>query len=186
LDEALRAGAKVALLQNGPNVIGAALLTLEHRGMSLEEALNTGKIRGIVAVEADIPGEWLAGIPLVAACDWRPTGTVAAAHLFLPTTSWLEMDGTFINYEGRAQRFRKVMTPGLPIKGLDKALHPPRIHRSVPPGGDLRPAWKVIAELVERLGGDPVETPFTGIWEHLRDLDPEGEGMMAMINSCNI
>jgi NADH-quinone oxidoreductase subunit G len=182
LDEALRAGAKVALLRNGPNEIGAALLTREHGGTSLEEALATGKIRGIVAVEADIPAEWLAGIPLVAACDWLPTATVAVSHIFLPATAWTEMDGTFINYEGRAQRFRKVMNPGLPIKGLDPALHPPRIHRSEAPGGDLRPSWQVIAELVRRHGGDPMETPFTGKWESLRKLDPEGEGMMVLMN----
>lgn len=168
----------MALLQNGANAVGVALLTQEHGGTSLEEALTTGKIKGIIAVEADIPGEWLAGMPLVAACDWRPTETVTAAHIFLPATAWTEMDGTFINYEGRAQRFRKVMKPGLPIKGLDPALHPPRIHRSVAPGGDLRPSWQVIAELVQRLGGDPMETPFTGKWESLRELDPEGEGMM--------
>jgi NADH-quinone oxidoreductase subunit G len=172
----------VALLQNGANAVGAALLTRGNAGTSLEEALATWKIRGIVTVEADIPGEWLAGMPLVAACDWRPTETVTAAHIFLPATAWTEMDGTFINYEGRAQRFRKVMNPGLPIKGLDPALHPPRIHRSEAPGGDLRPSWQVIAELVQRLGGDPMETPFTGKWESLRKLDPEGEGMMVLMN----
>ena len=87
------------------------------------------------------------------------------------------MDGTFINNEGRAQRFKKVMNPGLPIKGLDPALHPPRIHRSVPPGGEVRPAWRVIADIIERLGGDRIEEPFTGRWEKLRDLDAEGVGV---------
>ena len=178
IEEAIRNGAKVALLSNGPNARGAALLTREQCGTTLEEALAAGKIKGILAIESDIPDEWLAGMPLVAACDWRATGTVAAAHIFLPTTAWVEMDGTFVNYEGRAQRFRKVMNPGLPLKGLDPALHPPRMHRSVPPGGDLRPAWQVIAELVERLGGDHVATPFAGRWERLRHLDPEGEGVL--------
>ena len=176
-------GAKVVLLQNGPNAVGAAILTREQSGTSLEEALTTGKIKGILAFDADIPGEWLAGIPLVAACDWRSTEAVAAAHIFLPATAWVEMDGTFVNYEGRAQRFRKVMNPGLPIKGLDPAFHPPRIHRSVPPGGDIRPAWRVMAELIERLGGDKLEKPFTGRWELLRGLDPEGEGMMILKKS---
>jgi NADH-quinone oxidoreductase subunit G len=177
IDAAVRGGAMVALLQNAPNAVGAALMTRDHTGTSLEEALAMGKIKGVISFEADIPTEWLAGIPLVAACDWQATETVTAAHIFLPTTAWVEMDGTFVNYKGRAQRFRKVMNPGLPIKGLDPALHPPRIHRSVPPGGDLRPSWQVIAELVRRLGGDAVTTPFTGTWEHLRDLDPEGEGV---------
>ena len=171
-------GAKVAPLQSGPNAAGAALLTRERGGTSLDEALAGGKIRGVVAVEADIPHQWLSGMPLVVACDWRATETTAAAHVVLPTATWVEMDGTFVNYEGRAQRFLKVMNPGLPIQGLDPALHPPRVHRSVPPGGGLRPAWRVIADLIERLGGDPVESPFTGRWALLRDLDPEGEGIV--------
>ena len=90
------------------------------------------------------------------------------------------MDGTFVNYEGRAQRFTKVMNPGLPITGLDPALHPPRVHRSVAPGGDPRPAWRILAELIERLGGDRVDTPFTGRWADLCDLDPEGEGKLVV------
>ena len=178
IEKIIRQGMKVALIQNGPNATGAALLTREEGGMSFEEALVAGKIKGLLAFEADIPGEWLAGIPLVTACDWQASEAVAAAHIFLPTTTWVEMNGTFVNYEGRAQRFRKVMNPGLPIKGLDPALHPPRIHRPAPPGGDIHPAWQIMAELVERLGGDKLETPFTGRWEHLRNLDPEGEGMM--------
>ena len=180
IEDIIRQGMKVALIRNGPNATGAALLTREQGGTSLEEALVAGKIKGIIAFEADIPGEWLTEIPLVAVCDWRATEAVGAAHIFLPTTAWIEMDGTFVNYEGRAQRFRKVMNPGLPIKGLDPAIHPPRIHRSVPPGGDIRPAWQVISDLVQRLGGDPVETPFTGRWEHLRNLDPGGEGRMIL------
>lgn len=179
---AVHAGSKVALLPEGPNAVGAARLTCVYRGTSLEEALAGGKIKALIAVETDVPAEWYSDIPLVAACDWLPTETSAAAHIFFPTTAWVEMDGTFINYEGRAQRFRKVMSPGLPIKGLEPALHPPRIHRSTPPGGDLRPAWRIIADLVERLGGDREESPFTGRWEHLRDLDPEGEGMMVFVN----
>jgi NADH-quinone oxidoreductase subunit G len=90
------------------------------------------------------------------------------------------MDGTFINNEGRAQRFRKVMAPGLPVSGLDPALHPPRIHGKLAPGGDLRPAWQVIADVIERLGGDRVAEPLTGRWEKLRDLDPEGEGVRVI------
>ncbi len=65
---------------------------------------------------------------MVAALDWRNTDTVKAAEIVLPTTAWVEMDGTYINNEGRAQRFKKVMKPGLPIKGLDPGLHPPRQH----------------------------------------------------------
>jgi NADH-quinone oxidoreductase subunit G len=90
------------------------------------------------------------------------------------------MDGTFINNEGRGQRFRRVMNPGLPVRGLDPALHPPRVHSKMAPGGDLRPAWQVIARLIERLGGGKVEEPLGGRWEKLRTVSPEGEGIRIL------
>ncbi|HLO24985.1 MAG TPA: molybdopterin-dependent oxidoreductase, partial [Geobacteraceae bacterium] len=175
-----RAGAKFACILPGPNAFGAALLAREHGGCSLAEAVATGKIKGVVAVEADIPAELLEGIPFVAALDWFPTALAGRADVFLPTAAWVEMDGTFINNEGRAQRFKKVMNPGLPVKGLDPALHPPRVFRGIPPGGDVRPAWRVIAAIAERFGGAKIDEPFTRMWEKLRDLDPEGEGMRVV------
>ncbi|KAF0221430.1 MAG: NADH-quinone oxidoreductase subunit [Geobacteraceae bacterium] len=187
IEKLARAEARVACLLPGPNAFGAALLAREHGGTSLAAAVATGKVKGIVAVEADIPVELLEGVALVAAFDWLPTEVVKKADIVLPTTAWTEMDGTFVNNEGRAQRFRKVMTPGLPIKGLperyhasaDKPapFHPPRVHRKEPPGGDLRPAWRVIMDLIERLGGEKTEEPLSGKLEALRDLDPEGEGV---------
>jgi len=88
------------------------------------------------------------------------------------------MDGTYINNEGRAQKFRKVMNPGLPIKGLDPAGHPPRVHSATPPGGDPRPAWQVVAGIIERLGGDRIIEPFSEEWEKLRELDAEASGIL--------
>jgi NADH-quinone oxidoreductase subunit G len=171
-----RTGAKLVFLLPGPNAFGAALLARDHRAVSLAEAVGSGNIRGVVAFEADIPGELLSGIPLVAVADWLLTAAVKNSQVFLPTTAWVEMDGTFVNNEGRAQRFRKVMNAGLPIKGLDPALHPPRLHRKTAPGGEPRPAWRIIADLAERLGGECVAEPLFGRWEILRNLDPEGGG----------
>jgi NADH-quinone oxidoreductase subunit G len=181
------AGAKVACLLPGPNAFAAALLAREHEGASLAEVVASGKVKGIIAVEADIPPELLEGLSLVASLDWLPTEAVNKSTVVLPTTSWVETDGTFINNEGRAQRFRQVMAPGFPIRGLparyhasaDKPapFHPPRVHRMEPPGGGLRPAWRIIAEMIERLGGERIEQPLDGRWETLRSLDPEGEGI---------
>jgi NADH-quinone oxidoreductase subunit G len=183
---AAKAGARLAYLLSGPNACGAAMLAREYGAVSLEAALATGKVKGIVAVEADIPEALLGKIPFVAACDWLPTDAARRADVLLPTAAWVEADGTFVNNEGRAQRFRRAMIPGLPIKGLparyhaspDKPapFHPPRVHRGVPPGGYLRPAWRIVADLIERLGGERVEELFEGRWETLRELDPEGEG----------
>jgi len=180
LEEAARHRPGLALLLPGPNAFGAALLAEEHGAVSLEEAIGTGRIRGVVSFEADIPAALLDGLSLVVAADFLRTGVVQGAGIFLPATAWVEMDGTFVNNEGRAQRFAKVMPPGLPIKGLDPAGHPPRVHRRTPPGGEPKPAWRIIADLLERLGGERVDEPLAGRWESLRELDPEGEGVRIL------
>ncbi len=136
-------------------------------------------------MEADIPPELLQGIPFVAALDWRDTATVKAARIVLPTTAWVEMDGTYINNEGRAQRFKKVMNPGLPIKGLGPSLHPPRQHTNTVPGGDLRPAWQVVAKIIERFGTEQGAEPLAGKWARLRELDAEGNGLMIFRNDTD-
>ena len=188
LEELARTGTKLACLLPGPNAFAAALLSREHGAASLAAAVATGKVKGIIAVEADIPAELLEGVPFVAAVDWLPTDAVGQAQIVLPTTPWVEMDGTFVNNEGRAQRFRRTMHPGLPLKGLPARyhasaqkpapFHPPRVHRVTPPGGDILPAWRIIAALMERLGGEKVEEPLSGSWEKLRNLD-KGEGVLV-------
>jgi NADH-quinone oxidoreductase subunit G len=186
IDLLANAGALLVFLLPGPNACGAALLAREHGSVSLAEAAGSGKLKGVVAVEADIPPGLLEGVPLVAALDWLPSEPVKRADIIIPTTPWVEMDGTVVNNEMRAQRFRKVMATGYPIKGLPPRyhgsaekpapIHPPRVHRSEPPAGDSRPAWEVIACVIDKLGGEKIDGPFTGKWEELRVLDPEGEG----------
>jgi len=183
-----RLGARQVFLLEGPNGCGAALLAREHQSIALSRAVADGKVKGLIAVEADIPAELLEGIPFIAALDWHHTDTVRAAGVVLPTTAWVEMDGTFINNEGRAQRFNKVMHPGLPIKGPGPAVHPPRQHSTTVPGGNLRPAWQVLAELIRRLGRGQISEPmFENLaeplaadhWRELRDLSAEGEGLLV-------
>jgi NADH-quinone oxidoreductase subunit G len=178
IDRELKNGAKLACLLTGPNAFGAGLLTREHTATTLAQGIAEGSVKGIIAVEADIPADLLQSIPVVAALDWRNTLTVQSAHIVLPTTAWVEMDGTYINNEGRAQRFKKVMNPGLPISGLDPALHPPRQHVAVAPGGDSLPAWKVVAEIIHKLGGEGEIEPLSGPWRWLRDIDAEGKGTL--------
>jgi NADH-quinone oxidoreductase subunit G len=177
--KALQGGAKLACLLDGPNAFGAALLSGEYGATTLSRAVADGKVQGIIAVEADIPAELLEKIPFVAALDWRNTDTVKAARIVLPTTAWVEMDGTYVNNEGRAQRFKKVMNPGLPIKGLDPSLHPPRQHTAMVPGGDLQPAWKIVMNIIERLGTVQDVEPLSGRWKDLRELDAESNGLMV-------
>lgn len=142
---------KLAFILNGPNAFGTALLAFEHGTGSLQEALTGGTIKGIIALESDFTSAIPPEIRILAAADWMPTHLLARAEVVLPVTCWVEMDGTYINNEGRAQRFNQIMRPGLPIKGQIPELHPPRIHRHDPPGGEMLPTWKIITEILERL-----------------------------------
>ncbi|MBK5274041.1 MAG: NADH-quinone oxidoreductase subunit NuoG [Desulfuromonadales bacterium] len=176
IQSAICNGVKTAFVLDGPNAFGCALLAQEQGPQSLEELLSNGQIKGIISLEADLPGELPEGVQVLAAADWQNTSAIAKAGIVLPTTAWIEMDGTFVNHEGRAQRFRQVMKPGLPIKGLTPELHPPRVHRHDAPGGDVLPAWRIVTELLGRIGDGQVEGPLTGRWEGLQGLDAEGEG----------
>ena len=180
-------GSKLVMLQPGPNGFGAALLADEYNAVSLSEALAARKVKGIVCFEADIPLEMLENLAVLGCADSRRTDAVASGSIILPTTTWVESDGTSVNFEGRAQRFQRAMRPGLPLRGLDAKfygqvsegeapLHPPRVHRSQVPGGLERDSWRVLAQLIERLGGELIDDPLFGKWSKLKDLDPEGGG----------
>lgn len=143
---------KLALILDGPNSFGCAQLAREHAAVPFSEALASGTITGCIFLESDIPPDLPREIRVLAAADWRPTGLLQRAEISLPVTSWIEMDGSFVNNEGRTQHFKQVMQPGLPIRGLDPAGHPPRIHRHEAPGGDLLPAWAIIESLINLRG----------------------------------
>jgi NADH-quinone oxidoreductase subunit G len=174
----LQPGLKLAFILDGPNAFGCAELARQHRGVALSTALTDGRIKGIISFEADLPHELPEGIAVLAAADWRPTGLVARAGVILPTTAWVEQEGIFVNNEGRAQRFKKIMNPGLPIKGLTPYLHPPRVHGKDAPGGDVAPSARLIALLMQRLGEAVVDEPLSGPWKTLKDLDAAGAGVI--------
>ena len=165
-------GVKTSFILDGPNAFGCALLAREQGAISFSEALASDKIKGIISLEAELPADLPPEIRVLAAVDWLPTDLMKRAEIALPVTAWVEMNGTFVNNEGRAQRFSQVMQPGLPIKGLTQELHPPRIHRHDPPGGDMLPSWRVVSELLERLGDEKSrEVNFGEKWELLKSLD---------------
>jgi NADH-quinone oxidoreductase subunit G len=150
--------------------------------VALSTALANGRIKGIISFEAELPHDLPQEITVLGAADWRPTGLTARARVVLPTTTWVEQEGIYVNNEGRAQRFKKVMNPGLPIKGLTPGLHPPRVHGKDAPGGDVAPSARLIALLMQRLGEAVVDEPLSGPWKALKDLDAAGAGVI--INKC--
>jgi len=178
IQAAVSGATKLAIILDTPNAFGCALLAQEHGALPLSRAIADKRIKGIISFETDLPDELLEGIRVLGAADWLPTRLLARAEVVLPTCTWVEQEGTFVNNEGRAQRFKQVMHPGLPIKGLTPELHPPRIHRHDAPGGDVLPSWQILARLMGRMGDGQVDEPLSGRWEHLRCLDAEGAGVL--------
>ena len=176
IDYLYRAEAKFAPVFKEANSCGAALLAAANGAISLEAAIKGGGIKAVITVEAEVPATLAGDAPVIAAIDWLRSEAVARAEIILPATAWVEMDGTFINNEGRAQRFRKVMQPGMPIKDQLDSGHPPRSHRSDIPGGDVRETWQIISELLALLGTVPPLEPLQGEWAALSGLDAHGEG----------
>ena len=130
------AGGKLVCLLPGPERFRCgACCRAEHRAATLAEDVAAGKVKGFSpSRRTSLPGLFAGyrslSLPTGFRRSWWP-----GHEIVLPTTAWLEMDGTFINNEGRAQRFKKAMNPGLPIRGSTRnSILPAYTRRSLPAG----------------------------------------------------
>jgi NADH-quinone oxidoreductase subunit G len=100
----------------------------------LAAAVSSGKVRAVWAVGGKVPDEGLAakiaGAELLVVQAVNVGPLTAPAAVLLPATPHSEMDGTFVNFEGRAQRFELAYKPK----------------------GEARPHWTLAAELSGALG----------------------------------
>lgn len=69
-------------------------------------------------------------VPFLVVQELFLTETAQRADVVLPAASFTEKDGTFVNIEGREQKIRQAL----------------------PPRGDCRPDWRILADLMARLG----------------------------------
>ena len=83
------------------------------------------------------------------------TETAQLADVVLPATTFAEKDGTFSNTERRVARVRQV----------------------IPPLGDSRPDWQIIAELSRRLGYPMDYADPEAIFEEIRQVTPSYAGI---------
>ncbi|HEY3176787.1 MAG TPA: 2Fe-2S iron-sulfur cluster-binding protein [Candidatus Polarisedimenticolia bacterium] len=120
-----------------PNAAGARLLGLEvdagnHRLAALMEEAHAGRIDAIlVMTDGQVPFLDAAGVnSFVCVITPFADGPVATADLALPAPAYGEFEGTWVNFEGRAQRVRRALTPpGVALEG-----------------------WRVMEELMRRMG----------------------------------
>jgi len=87
--------------------------------------LGKSKAKAVLLAGVDVPAApeqvaaWLGGLDTVVALAANDGPVAQAAHVVLPLATHAEGEGTFVNFEGRAQRF-------LP---------------AYPPRGDVKPGW---------------------------------------------
>jgi NADH-quinone oxidoreductase subunit G len=125
-----------------PNTEGLRLQGLPVDG-ALDEllgAVRCGDVQAIILHRTDLAA-WrdtaavaamLERVPYVVVLDSDWSETAEFADVVLPVATYAESDGTFTNHAARVQRF----------------------HAAVPPPGDARPGWLVLAELAARLGAE--------------------------------
>ncbi len=124
-----------------PNSYTAELvgLTPAEGGKSFDEiigAVKAGKIDNLLAICCDpveLLGEnegALKKLKFLGMMHWTKVAGVEYSHLTLPLATFAETNGTFINFQGRVQRFSK----------------------AVEPLGDSRPPWQTILLLGREMG----------------------------------
>ncbi|MBI5210776.1 MAG: (2Fe-2S)-binding protein [Elusimicrobia bacterium] len=106
-----------------PNLKGGEALGFgtEFRSMSwdaLARSIEAGRIWGLYVVDRDVAGVWgPAAAGLLGRLDFVvfqgpfKGGTGDLAHYRLPSTAYVEEEGSFTNFEGRLQRYAKALAP---------------------------------------------------------------------------
>jgi anaerobic selenocysteine-containing dehydrogenase len=100
----------------------------------LRSLLENRKIKAALVIGEDPMRDnrtaaYFADIEFLAAMDWTVTETTQFANVAIPSTTWLESEGTRCNYEGNLINYNQALTP---------------------PSGI--PGWKVLSELLSAAG----------------------------------
>jgi predicted molibdopterin-dependent oxidoreductase YjgC len=148
-----------------PNGVGLARQGLEP-GDALEAVLagiERGEIDAAVVLRSDLV-RWhgrarvaplLERLDYLVVVDTDGCETAQYANVVLPIGTYLETEGTFTNHAGRVQRLRQ-------------AIAPP---------GEARPGWRVLADLLRRLGGQDVPSSAASTFTALAGSCPAFAGL---------
>ncbi len=154
-----RRGAPLAVVQPEANTMGLLLMGGGRLADALY-ALRVGEADAAIVLQNDLERRAPAAdvraalerCPHVIALDHVTSATTEAAEIVLPTATWAESTGTFVSFEGRAQRFLRVFVPG----------------------EGVRPAWRWLRDLAAELR--PETAPE---WRTADDVTAELESMPA-------
>ena len=127
--------------------------------LEMMEQAKKGKIKGMLIVGENpvssfpcpsLVKEALSSLEFLAVSDLFPTKTVKLASVVLPAASFAEKEGTFTNFEGRAQQ----------------------IVKAIEPVGDSLPDWKIVLQLADRMGHPmPYASP-QDVMDEIKELVP--------------
>ena len=181
----LRANGKQAglfYLMPGANSFGGSLLSSQNAAFSnILEEIENGTVKGLILVESNPLLHFhdrrrvelaLEKLQLLVVLDYVNSGTAQKAHIFLPTSTFYEAGGVFINQEGRAQWTGPVYLGGTPISQVSGGSHPPRMYGGEIPGGEPRPAWQTLTALVQGEPHPDEDTTRSKVLNWLKKLDP--------------
>ena len=160
-DGLIKAAANVAWALQGADKDAALLLTAAEAntfgvgllggGLDLNSALGAAAGgRALIVLENDLTRRAqrqlvdaaFSGSAHTAVLDVLEGPTVERASLVLPAATFAESTGTYVNYEGRAQRFFEVFAAS----------------------GEVAPAWRWLADAGVRLGRNDMR------WEHVQQV----------------
>ncbi len=129
------------------------------RAAAIYAGVAAGAVRGLYVAGADPIGDgYLADrgqLEFLVVQELFLTETAAQADVVLPAQSWAEREGTYTSGERRVQRF----------------------YPAIPPLGDGRPDWQILAQVGERLGlGKP---PFAAslVFRQIAEATPAYAGL---------
>ncbi len=163
------------------NAFGAALLSSPGASfLKTLEAIENGSLAALILVECDpfrlFPDrarleKALGKLDFLLVMDFLPTPSARQADIFLPTQTIFEAGGAFVNQEGRIQWAAPVYRGGTSVEQLNAGGHPPRRFRKDIPGGEPRPAGRLLAELARLLSPEE-DLSLNTLWTVLAEENP--------------
>jgi len=148
-----------------PNTQGARLTGICYTEMGSQlpvmlERVRKGQIRVLLVFGEELTRhgfepELLERLDLLVVCDVLPNATTERAHYLLPGCAPAEKMGTFTNVRGRVQRYQP----------------------AIPPPGEARPEWEVLAEWVSALTGEQLPGHLPGLFDRMASEVPAFRGL---------
>ena len=110
----------IAFMFPGANSVGTALVRNDAAPEELWADMEAGKVKALVVLERNLALDFaqpaameaaLSKVEFVAAIDCYENPTTRAAQAVIPVAAHYQSFGTFLNFEGRAQRFDSLPIP---------------------------------------------------------------------------